>query len=105
MSEKLRRSFGEMSEKNVGENNTEATQKATQKTTQKQHCNSKRKLSNSEQAILESISINPFITSNELSKIVGITADNIRVNISKLRTKGLLERIGGDRGGYWKITN
>jgi predicted HTH transcriptional regulator len=89
------------------ENNTEeirkATQKTTQKTTQKQHSNNKRKLSNSEQIILKNISINPFITSNELSKIVGITADNIRVNISKLKAKGLLERIGADKSGYWKV--
>ena len=47
--------------------------------------------------------MNPFITSEELSKIVGMTAINIRVNISKLKAEGLLERKGGDKGGYWKI--
>jgi predicted HTH transcriptional regulator len=34
---------------------------------------------------------------------VGITAEKIRANIAKLKAKGLLERIGGDKGGYWKI--
>jgi ATP-dependent DNA helicase RecG len=77
--------------RNDTDNNTE--------TTQKQH----RKLSNSEQKILECITVNPHITSIELSKIVGITADNVRVNISKLKAKGLLERIGADKGGYWKL--
>ena len=30
-------------------------------------------------------------------------SDKIRVNISKLKAKGMLERIGADRGGYWKV--
>jgi ATP-dependent DNA helicase RecG len=38
-----------------------------------------------------------------LAEIVGIDAVNIRVNISKLKTKGIIERVGGDKGGYWKI--
>jgi ATP-dependent DNA helicase RecG len=79
------------------------SEKNSTETTQKQHRNNTENLSESEQKILENISINPFITSKELSKIVGITADNIRVNISKLKAKGLLERIGGAKGGYWKI--
>jgi predicted HTH transcriptional regulator len=34
---------------------------------------------------------------------VKIRADKIRVNIAKLKAKGLLERIGPDKGGYWKV--
>jgi ATP-dependent DNA helicase RecG len=34
---------------------------------------------------------------------VGISADKIRVNISKLKAKGLIERVGPDKGGHWKI--
>jgi predicted HTH transcriptional regulator len=30
-------------------------------------------------------------------------ADSIRVNIAKLKTKGLIERISPDKGGYWKV--
>ncbi|MDR0509989.1 MAG: winged helix-turn-helix transcriptional regulator [Rikenellaceae bacterium] len=56
-----------------------------------------------ERKILENISADQYITSDKLSKIVGITAGNIMVNLSKLKSKGLLERVGGDRGGYWKI--
>jgi len=52
---------------------------------------------------LDSISRKPTISSKELSVIVGITPEKIRENISKLKAKGLLERIGSDRGGYWKI--
>ena len=65
--------------------------------------NNTENLSKSQKKIIKEIKNNPSITSEELSKIVGITADNIRVNISKLKTKGLLERIGPDKGGHWKV--
>jgi len=38
-----------------------------------------------------------------LGKIVGISLSKIKENISKLKAKGLIERIGPDKGGYWKI--
>jgi predicted HTH transcriptional regulator len=38
-----------------------------------------------------------------LANIIGISAVRIRVNIAKLKAKGLLEQIGADKGGYWKI--
>jgi len=38
-----------------------------------------------------------------LSNIVGITADNVRVNLSKLKSKDLIERVGADKGGYWRV--
>jgi predicted HTH transcriptional regulator len=46
---------------------------------------------------------NPYVTSEELADIVGIRADNIRKNLTKLRAKGILYRIGSDKEGYWKI--
>jgi predicted HTH transcriptional regulator len=39
----------------------------------------------------------------ELSKHIGINEKNIRIHISKLKAKGLLERIGPDKGGYWQV--
>ncbi|MCL2597701.1 MAG: hypothetical protein FWD66_08625 [Paludibacter sp.] len=48
---------------------------------------------------------NPYITIEELIPVVGIVASKIKVNIAKFKTKGLLERIGPDKGGYWKIKN
>jgi len=35
--------------------------------------------------------------------MIGITPINVRVNLSKLKAKGLIERIGADKGGYWKL--
>jgi ATP-dependent DNA helicase RecG len=73
--------------KKVIENNTE---------------NNTEKLSKTQKIIIKEIEKNPNITSEELSSIVGITADNVRVNLSKLKSKGLIERVGADKGGSWK---
>ncbi|MDR0427502.1 MAG: winged helix-turn-helix transcriptional regulator, partial [Dysgonamonadaceae bacterium] len=58
---------------------------------------------NNQKKIIENIISNPYVTSEELSKIVGITSDNIRVNISKLKSKGIIRREGADKGGKWVI--
>ena len=55
--------------------------------------------------ILKEMMDNPFITQKELADIVGITDKNIRNNISKLKHKGLVKRIGPDFGGYWKVVS
>jgi ATP-dependent DNA helicase RecG len=61
------------------------------------------KVTENQQAMIDNIIQNPYITSEELATIVGIRADKIRVNISKLKAKGILERIGPAKGGHWKI--
>ena len=63
------------------------------------------KISKNQQLMLKAISQNPHITSGELSAIIGIRADKIRVNLSKLKTKGFIERVGPDKGGYWKVAS
>ncbi|MBI5392518.1 putative DNA binding domain-containing protein [Candidatus Woesearchaeota archaeon] len=56
-----------------------------------------------QEKIINSISRSNFITIPELSKIIGISERKIRENIRKLKQKKLLERIGPDKGGYWKL--
>lgn len=38
-----------------------------------------------------------------MSDEIGINEKNIRNNISILKQKGIVERVGTDRKGYWKI--
>jgi len=57
-----------------------------------------------ERQIIQSVKKNSYITQKELGKIIGITPQNIRVYISKLKQKGLLVRVGPDKGGHWEIT-
>jgi ATP-dependent DNA helicase RecG len=40
-----------------------------------------------------------------IAEILGITSDGVFWNIKKLKANGIIQRIGADRGGYWKIIN
>lgn len=53
--------------------------------------------------ILAAIQRNPYVTTKELATLCGITEDGIYYNTKKLRSKGILRRVGGDKGGYWEI--
>ena len=53
--------------------------------------------------IMEAITNNPLITQTELTKITGLTRRGVEYNLSKLKEKGLIERVGPDKGGSWKI--
>ena len=53
--------------------------------------------------ILQLMHENPPITMNQLSEETGLTRRGIEWNIKKLKEVGKLERIGPNRGGYWKV--
>ena len=53
--------------------------------------------------ILRQIKSNPKITLRELQSNTGLSRQGIEWNISKLKHEGRIERIGPDRGGYWKV--
>jgi predicted transcriptional regulator of viral defense system len=53
--------------------------------------------------ILWSILENERVTQQELSDLVGISPRNIRKNMDVLKSKGLLKRIGPQKGGRWKV--
>jgi len=46
---------------------------------------------------------NPQISQDKIAEIIGITTDGVFWNIKKLKNKGILKRIGADKGGYWEI--
>jgi len=55
--------------------------------------------------ILKGMKENKQITSKKLAEIVGISERKIKGNIKLLKNKGLLNRIGPDRGGYWEVVD
>jgi len=65
-----------------------AVKETTQKTTQK---------------IIELIKENPSITREELARALNITPDGVKYHLQNLKKKGILKRIGGKKGGYWKV--
>jgi ATP-dependent DNA helicase RecG len=71
------------------------TDKVTEKVTEKVTGNQDR--------IIQLITKRATITSVELSKIIGISERKIKENIKKLKEKGIIKRIGPDKGGYWLV--
>ena len=49
------------------------------------------------------IAQNPYITRTELANQIGISEQSVQRQFSNLKKKGLIERIGPDKGGYWKV--
>ena len=56
-----------------------------------------------EEKILISIKENPKITIKELVELTGLTRRGIEWNLSQLKERGIITRIGPDKGGYWKV--
>ena len=66
----------------------DTTQKTTQKTTQ---------------IILTAIHANASITRKELADLCGISSDGIKWQLKHMQEKGLIRRIGPDKGGHWEV--
>lgn len=63
----------------------------------------KTKLNNNQLKIIKLIKENQNITRNELANKLNITEDGIKYNLKKLVNNNIIERIGPNNGGYWKI--
>ncbi len=61
------------------------------------------KLGENEAEILRILAENKNTTSKQLSVTIGISTTAIENNIAKLKKKGILKRIGSDKGGHWKV--
>lgn len=55
--------------------------------------------------IISAITENPYITQSELAKILGISLVHVNKNMKKLQEKGLIRRIGPDKGGHWEVVD
>jgi ATP-dependent DNA helicase RecG len=61
------------------------------------------RLVENQKKILDLMKKDPYISKKELSLKVGISSTAIDKNIISLKRKGLLQRIGADRGGHWEV--
>jgi ATP-dependent DNA helicase RecG len=64
------------------------TQKTTQKTTQK---------------IIALILKKPEITRQKLAIELGISDSGVKYHLKKMQDKGVLRRVGPDKGGRWEV--
>ncbi|MCF0214921.1 MAG: winged helix-turn-helix transcriptional regulator, partial [Fibrobacteraceae bacterium] len=53
--------------------------------------------------ILEILRENPSATYAELAEITGKNRDTMASHLKKLQENGLVERVGADKNGHWKV--
>ena len=61
-----------------------------------------KKLSKKER-VLEELEKNSSLTRDDLSQLVGVSAEAIKQHLSNLKKEGKLERVGSTKSGYWKV--
>lgn len=61
------------------------------------------KLREGERNILRLIHCNKRISIREMAREVGISTTAIDKNLTKLKNKGILRRVGPDKGGHWEV--
>jgi len=61
------------------------------------------KLTKNQKSIIDIILNNPYSTINKISQKIGISSTAVENNLRKLKEKRYIERVGSDKGGYWKI--
>ena len=57
----------------------------------------------SSEKILAQIKQKPTISAAEIAMQIEMSSRGVEKQIRKLREKGVIKRIGADRGGYWEI--
>ena len=53
--------------------------------------------------ILSAVEENPKITQKQLSEITGLTRRGIEWQLKQMKEKGIINRVGPDKGGHWEI--
>jgi ATP-dependent DNA helicase RecG len=53
--------------------------------------------------IVKLIINNNTITSTEIAEEIGISLKGVEYHLANLKKKKLIERVGPDKGGYWKV--
>jgi ATP-dependent DNA helicase RecG len=54
---------------------------------------------------LDFIKMNNKISATEIAEILKVNSKTIKRDLQQLKNKGIIERVGSERGGYWKIKN
>ena len=80
-----------LGEEKVTEKVTDVTDRVTEKVT------------DIEAKILELISNDPAITTSKIAAMLSVTRKTISIHMKNLKKNNVIERIGSDRKGYWKI--
>jgi len=86
-----------------GEKIEEGAEKVAGKVVEKVAEKVVEKLTSNQRKIIEAIAGNPSISAKELAVLVGISHRKTQSNLAKLKSVGILKRIGPDKGGHWEV--
>ena len=92
-----------MAEKEIKIGTEKVTERVPIRVTDKVTIKVTEKVTEKQMMILKEIIKDKFVTGNHLSIVIGISERKIKENIKKLKNKGVLKRVGPDKGGYWEI--
>ena len=82
----------------------ETTQNTAQKPVQKSPQKTNLKVApKNARKILNIIQENPYTTRKEMAEVIGISEDGVKYHLSNMKEKGLLKRVGPDKGGHWEV--
>ena len=65
--------------------------------------NATEKTNKTQQGILHLIKENKYLTYDDITKQLSLERTTVWRNIKKLQEKGLLRRVGPDKGGHWEV--
>ena len=65
----------------------------------------KRPESDQIKMILELIKEKPQISRSEISHKIGLHESSVKRRLKMMVNKGIIQRIGSDKGGHWQISN
>ncbi len=86
------------------EKTSEKHEEIVKKTSEKSAEKSVEKISQkSAEKIMDCMNDNPYIKTPELAEIIGISNSGIEKQIKRLKSKGMIKRVGPDKGGYWEV--
>ena len=68
---------------------TQGHESTTQKTTQER--------------LIELLKANPNLSRSDLATLLKLSEDGVKYQIKKLKDKGIIKRVGPDKGGYWEV--
>jgi len=60
-------------------------------------------INDTQKKILSLMNNNPTITAAQISEAIRITKRQVETNINKLKTQGLIERVGANKNGKWIV--
>ena len=87
----------------INEKLTQETYPINEKLTQETYPISKKPIRKTAQAILDFLMQNPYATRTQVAVAVGKTEDTVKFHIGNLQKSGIIERVGSNKNGHWKI--